>query len=68
MHTLCAKMFWMYVLSAMMLWYTIVCENFMLKIIRMKIFRVDISSQFIQSTKLFLTIDGYNMDKCLECS
>ena len=68
MHMLCAKMFWMYVLSAMTLWYTIVCENFMLKIIRMKIFHVDISSQFIQSTKFFLTIDSYNMDKCLECS
>ena len=42
--------------------------DFMLKIICVKIFRVDKFSQFVQSAKIFLTVDGYIMDERLERS
>ena len=38
----------------------------MLKIIGIKNFHV--ATQFIQSAKKFLTVDGYIMDECLEHS
>ena len=43
-------------------------DIFTLKIIRVKIFRSVKFSQFHLIREIFLTVDGYNRDKCLECS
>ena len=43
-------------------------EIFTLKIICAKRICVDKFSQFVQSAKFVLTVDGYKMDKCLEHS
>ena len=42
-------------------------EIFTLKIICTKKFGVDKFSQFVRSAKFVVTVDGYKMNKCLEC-
>ena len=46
--------------------YTVDREIFTLKIIRVKIFRVDKFSRFHSIREIFLTVDDCNMDKRLE--
>ena len=48
--------------------YTVDWEIFTLKIIRVKTFRVNKFLQFHSIRKIFLMVNGYNMDKHLESS
>ena len=55
-------------LGNMITYSTIDREIFMLKIIRMKNFRVVKFLRFRSIREIFLTVDDYNMDKHLESS